>query len=224
MAGHMRAGAKQRAKRDGLPFSITSKDILELIGDGHCPVFGICYDVSSNKSTDASATLDKIIPSLGYVKGNCAVISRRANYIKSNATVSEIRRVADWMEKIGLSEAQPRQKRRRRPNVSGVIRKSNMTKANNPDASKKQDDTHFAPVEAGARGNKSADECASLRIGSLPKPSKVKTVDPEKNAGAAIAAARRQNTSDQKPYPKGRNVIENKGDNSLLTHDRGGEA
>jgi hypothetical protein len=107
MAGHMRAGAKQRAKRDGLPFSITSKDILELIGDGHCPVFGICYDVSSNKSTDASATLDKIIPSLGYVKGNCAVISRRANYIKSNATVSEIRRVADWMEKTSLSGLNP---------------------------------------------------------------------------------------------------------------------
>ena len=98
-----------------------------------------------------------------------------------------------------------------------------MTKANNPDASKKQDDTHFAPVEAGARGNKSADECASLRIGSLPKPSKVTTVDPEKNAGAAIAAALRQNLSDGKPFPKGVNVIVNKGDNSVVTHDSGGE-
>jgi hypothetical protein len=97
-------------------------------------------------------------------------------------------------------------------------------KANNPDASKKQDDTHFAPVEQGAHGNKDDSECASLRIGNRPKPSKVTTVDPEKNAGAAIAAARRQNTSDGKSYPKGRNVIENKGDNSLLTHDRGGEA
>ena len=103
-----------------------------------------------------------------------------------------------------------------------------MSKANNPDASKKQDDTHFAPVEQGAHSCAKPiepKEGAGYHSGrKLPKPSKVTVVDPEKNAGAAIAAARRQNTSDQKPYPKGRNVIENKGDNSLLTHDRGGEA
>jgi len=34
----------------------------------------------------------------------------------------------------------------------------------------------------------------------------------------------RQNTSDGKTYPKGRNVLENKGNNSILSHDVGGEA
>jgi hypothetical protein len=78
-----------------------------------------------------------------------------------------------------------------------------------------------AKPKEGARGTKDNSECASRRIGNLPKPSKVTTVDPEKNAGAAIAAARRQNISDGKSYAKGRNVIENTSDDSVLVADSG---
>lgn len=37
-----------------------------------------------------SPTIDKIIPNLGYVKGNVWVISAKANRMKSNATVEEL--------------------------------------------------------------------------------------------------------------------------------------
>ena len=37
-----------------------------------------------------SPTIDKLIPSLGYTKGNVWVISRRANMIKSDATLEEL--------------------------------------------------------------------------------------------------------------------------------------
>jgi len=78
-----------------------------------------------------------------------------------------------------------------------------------------------ARPKEGTSGTKDNSECASLRVGALPQPSKVTEVDPEKNAGAAIAAARRQNTSDGKSYPKGRNVIENTSDDSVLVADSG---
>jgi hypothetical protein len=38
------------------------------------------------------------VPAKGYVKGNVAVISTRANRIKSNATYKEIQMVADWVK------------------------------------------------------------------------------------------------------------------------------
>ena len=52
-------------------------------------------------------------------------------------------------------------------------------------------------------------ETATLRKENRYKPEKVRVVDKDANKGAAIKAARKQNVSDGKPYPKGRNVIEN---------------
>jgi hypothetical protein len=45
---------------------------------------------------DASPELDRIVPSLGYVKGNVLVVSRRANRIKTDATVEELQQVASF--------------------------------------------------------------------------------------------------------------------------------
>lgn len=45
---------------------------------------------------DTSPTLDRIEASLGYVKGNCVVVSGLANRIKSNATVEQIAMVAEF--------------------------------------------------------------------------------------------------------------------------------
>ena len=45
-------------------------------------------------------SLDRIIPELGYVKGNVVFISMRANSIKQDATEQELYLVADWLYKI----------------------------------------------------------------------------------------------------------------------------
>jgi hypothetical protein len=97
MARHMQYGARGRAKKDNVPFTITVQDILEMIGDGKCPVFGTPYKLASRKQCDESATLDKFIPELGYTKDNCAVISWRANDLKRDATAEELLRVTRWM-------------------------------------------------------------------------------------------------------------------------------
>lgn len=82
-------------------------------------------------------------------------------------------------------------------------------------------------ASTGTDGQKStgkSNDCeATLRKGSLPKAEAVRTVDRNANKGACVKAAQKQNTSDEKSYPKGRNVIPNKSDESVLTHDLGGE-
>ena len=82
-------GAKQRAKKYGLPFDITYKDIVI---PECCPYLGIKLVPFSEWS---SPSLDKIIPELGYVKGNIQVISTKANTMKNNATQAELVRFAE---------------------------------------------------------------------------------------------------------------------------------
>lgn len=85
--------AKRRAKKAGLPFDIEPSDIRI---PSHCPALGIPIEILS-KHPDYSATLDRIINERGYVKGNVAVISRRANRIKNSATVQELTRITRWL-------------------------------------------------------------------------------------------------------------------------------
>lgn len=89
------SSAKQRAKEAGLPFTITEEDIII---PPCCPVLGIPLQRKAKRGGgDNSPSLDRIVPELGYVPGNIAVISNRANRIKSNATAEEIERVAAWL-------------------------------------------------------------------------------------------------------------------------------
>ena len=78
--------AKGRAKKQKLPYDITEKDIEKIWPkDNKCPILKIDFkEGASNR--DNWPSLDKIIPKKGYVKGNIAVISFRANQIKSDVT------------------------------------------------------------------------------------------------------------------------------------------
>ena len=95
--------ARRRAKRDGLPFDLTHEDITI---PERCPALGIPLAPSTagrQGGDDASPSLDRLVPELGYVPGNVRVISRRANSIKQNAAPDELLAVAAWMETEGLS-------------------------------------------------------------------------------------------------------------------------
>lgn len=91
-------GAKTRAKKKNIPFDIIALDIH--IPDT-CPVLGIPLRVVPRAlgGRDCSPTLDRLRPEKGYVRDNIAVISYRANRIKSDSSPDELRRVADWLEK-----------------------------------------------------------------------------------------------------------------------------
>lgn len=86
--------AKARAKRDGLPFTIKKKD---LVIPSHCPILGIpLFTAKGRGGKDNSPSLDRIRGDLGYVDGNTIIISNRANRIKSDASIGELRDIASF--------------------------------------------------------------------------------------------------------------------------------
>ena len=72
--------AHRRAIQKGIPFAITLQDVAI---PKTCPVLGIPITLGSQRS-DHSPSLDRIIPSKGYVPGNVRVISDRANRLKGD--------------------------------------------------------------------------------------------------------------------------------------------
>jgi len=76
--------AKGRAKKKNLVYNINEEDIKSIWPkDNKCPILGTEFK-SGLKNKYVLPTLDKINPKKGYVKGNIAVISFRANQIKSD--------------------------------------------------------------------------------------------------------------------------------------------
>ena len=88
--------AKNRAKAAGIEFSIEMADIVV---PPACPALGIPLVVATGHAKDTSPSLDRIDPNKGYVPGNVQVISHKANTIKSNASLVELKAVLVWMEK-----------------------------------------------------------------------------------------------------------------------------
>lgn len=92
--------AKARAKEKNVPFEIERGDIFV---PEFCPVLGIRLAHSwGHGPKDETPSLDRIKPSKGYVRGNIAVISNRANRMKSDGTAEEHERIAAWMRSQGL--------------------------------------------------------------------------------------------------------------------------
>lgn len=82
--------AKNRATTFGIPFNLEMSDIVI---PETCPVFGVPFE----RNTKWAPSLDKIDPTLGYVKGNVQVISRFANAMKRDANSDELQRFANWI-------------------------------------------------------------------------------------------------------------------------------
>ena len=88
---------KSRAKANNIAFNLTKEDIII---PEFCPVLGIRLEKGKGKSGFNSPSVDRIIPSLGYTKGNIVIISQRANLIKNDATPDEIQRVATFYKNL----------------------------------------------------------------------------------------------------------------------------
>ena len=100
---NMLARCKHRAKQNNIPFNLTKEDISIPI---YCPVLNIKLkqfdidDAPKRGYNPDSPFLDRIIPSLGYVKGNVRVISARANLLKNDATISELELVLADLKRV----------------------------------------------------------------------------------------------------------------------------
>lgn len=88
--------ARVRAKRQNLPFDLELEDIEV---PPVCPVLGIKLEIGTKGFHPNSPSADRLKPELGYVKGNVRIVSWRANAIKRDATLDELRRIVAYMER-----------------------------------------------------------------------------------------------------------------------------
>ena len=80
--------ANRNAKRRGEECTLELKDIVI---PEYCPVLGIKLQPGSHSHQDCSPSVDRIDSTKGYTKDNVWIISARANRIKNNATIEEIK-------------------------------------------------------------------------------------------------------------------------------------
>lgn len=91
--------AKARAKSYGLDFNLTIEYIQSIWpADNKCPVFGLEFDLHG-QDLQRCASIDKIVPSRGYVQGNVSIVSFRANSIKRDSTFEELKLLLEYMKR-----------------------------------------------------------------------------------------------------------------------------
>lgn len=82
--------AHRRAAGKGVPFGISVKAVSI---PAKCPVLGIPILLGERRSEN-SPSLDRIVPDLGYVAGNVRVISDKANRLKGDRNLEQLREKA----------------------------------------------------------------------------------------------------------------------------------
>lgn len=91
------SNAKQRAKKSNIEFTLAKDDIN--IPDT-CPVFGFPLKREERESWMYAPSIDRIDNTKGYIKENIIIVSRRANILKKDATIEELKKLADYYSKL----------------------------------------------------------------------------------------------------------------------------
>ena len=100
---------RARSKFNGLEHNIDVNDLVELysLQKGKCfytdEILVVPKDgkLDTSKSTRHSLSLDKIIPSKGYIKGNIVLCTKRANTIKGDLSPDEMKKwLPVWRKRL----------------------------------------------------------------------------------------------------------------------------
>lgn len=91
----------RRALRNPARKSLTASDLRPLLVTT-CPLLGVAlsYEVYSGNTPKNYATLDRIDSTKGYEPSNIHIVSHRANALKSDATLSEMKKLIRAWERI----------------------------------------------------------------------------------------------------------------------------
>jgi hypothetical protein len=97
---YMLYNAKQRAKQKGLEFNL---EVTDLVKNTHCPIFGIELVYGGTGKTEKgygafenAASLDRIDPTKGYIKGNVVIVCWEANRAKAYLSIDKIMKLAKF--------------------------------------------------------------------------------------------------------------------------------
>ena len=100
------ANIKERAKKGGYISDLEIDDLPDLTE--RCPIFGKPYSAGTLKDKDYSPSIDRKNTSLPYLKkfrSNLKFISHRANRIKSNSTIAELKLILEYMQTMNSCRA-----------------------------------------------------------------------------------------------------------------------
>lgn len=99
-----RAQIKNEAKKSGTPFDLTTEILVELFQkqDGRCFYTDLKMSIALGEgNTRYQLSLDRIIPERGYTSGNVVWCTRKANTIKSDMTLDEMKEwMPSWYDRI----------------------------------------------------------------------------------------------------------------------------
>lgn len=98
---------KKQAKMRGIEFNLTRDHLADLWQQqgGKCAALGTPIEFNRDLRSDSLATIDRIIPYLGYTQGNVRWLSGLANRVKNNCTDPEVfRSIADYVEQTELAK------------------------------------------------------------------------------------------------------------------------
>ena len=88
------SSCRYRAEIKNIPFNLTYEHLDSLLSES-CPVLGLKYEIKHNSPN--SASVDRINNNKGYIIGNVAIISRRANTLKKDADLAELRLIEKYI-------------------------------------------------------------------------------------------------------------------------------
>jgi hypothetical protein len=92
--------AKARAHEKNMVFTLQPSDIFI---PTRCPLLGIKLALNNKKTSQDSPSIDRINSRKGYTQDNIWVVSQKANQIKSNASLTELKRLVLNLEKLWAS-------------------------------------------------------------------------------------------------------------------------
>lgn len=109
----MRNGLRERAKLGHFVDPRFTVEFLRewLCSRPNCECCGVTFRVGvlvgDGTKCNASPSLDRFEPSLGYAVGNVRLICWRCNNLKRDATADELERIVTWMRRVSAGMAEP---------------------------------------------------------------------------------------------------------------------
>lgn len=89
---------KASANKRGIVFDLTLTDLNDLSFPLTCPIFNTKLAYNRGAAKDNSYSIDRRDSSKGYTIDNIVVVSNRANKLKSDATLEEMKLLLEFYE------------------------------------------------------------------------------------------------------------------------------